>query len=187
VLTVYYDGGATLDIDLATLKVDGFDNSVFGKQTLTVRYGEFLAEFEIEIISRPISFVAISTLPTKREYVLGEKLDLTGGKIAVGYPEGNYEIFDLHDAVISAYDTNKTGYQIITVTYKGHITEFTVAFFKNGDLDGDENINATDVAMLRINLLVNSNHNTRCDINKDGTTDIRDLVNLKKKTVEIIA
>ncbi|MBQ1962120.1 MAG: bacterial Ig-like domain-containing protein, partial [Clostridia bacterium] len=139
------------------------------------------------IISRPISFVAISTLPTKREYVLGEKLDLTGGKIAVGYPEGNYEIFDLHDAVISDYDTNKTGYQIITVTYKGHITEFTVAFFKNGDLDGDENINATDVAMLRINLLVNSDHNTRCDINKDGTTDIRDLVNLKKKTVEIIA
>ncbi len=181
VLTVNYEGGATQDIDLATLNAEGFDNTVLGKQTLTVKYGEFSAEFEVEVISRPIFLMAVLNSPIKTEYVSGESLNLTGGKIAVVYPEGNYETFDITADMVSGFDGKKTGTQILTVTYKGYTDELIVCVFLNGDSDGDGNINISDLAVMRNGFIESDgNMNDRWDVTGDGKVDALDLVRLKK-------
>jgi len=181
VLTVNYEGGATQDIDLATLNAEGFDNTVLGKQTLTVKYGEFFAEFEVEVISRPIFLMAVLNSPIKTEYVSGESLNLAGGKIAVVYPEGNYETFDITADMVSGFDGEKTGTQILTVTYKGYTDELIVCVFLNGDSDGDGNINISDLAVMRNGFIESDgNMNDRWDVTGDGKVDALDLVRLKK-------
>lgn len=141
----------------------------------------------IRTVDKPISFISIAKFPNKREYILSENLDLTGGIISVNYPEGNYETFDLTQDMISGYDMNQSGYQILTVTYKGYSTEFAIRIFKSGDINGDDNVNATDITLLRILLFSNYENTTRYDINQDGKVNIIDLVRLKKKLVGIIA
>lgn len=185
ILTVYYDGGATNDIDLSTLNVSGFDNTVIGKQTLTVKYGKFLAEFEIEIIARPLAFIAISKSPEKREYLIGEELDLTGAKIVVGYPEGDFEFFELTADMVSGFDNSKSGYQILTVTYKGYTDELLVKVLEIGDLNCDTLLNAEDLILIR-NALLSKENETKFDINSDGKNNIKDLVHLKKIIAGII-
>ena len=129
VLTVNYDNGVTQDIDLATLNAEGFDNTVLGKQKLIVKYGEFSAELEIEVVMRPIAFVAISHLPEKTEYTIGEKLDLTGGKIAIVYLEGGFEFFDITADMVSGFDSNKAGVQILIVKYKDFAVQLAVTVY----------------------------------------------------------
>lgn len=118
ILTVNCTNGSTLEIKLATLEAEGFDNSVLGEQTVTVRYGKYEASFKIEVIARPISFIAIAQFPDKTDYTVGAILDLTGGKLAVCYPEGNYEVIDITDDMVTGFDSSMAGSKELTVTYK---------------------------------------------------------------------
>ncbi len=188
VLTVNYDNGVTQDIDLTTIDVVGFDNSVLGKQTLTVKYGDFSAEFEIEVLMRPIAFVAISHLPEKTEYTIGEKLDLTGGKIAIVYLEGGFEFFDITADMVSGFDSNKAGVQILIVKYEGFAVQLAVTVYSkpSPDLDCDGNLTVTDAVLLRNNLLNSAiSEDLAYDINGDGISDARDLVNIKKQIANL--
>ena len=49
-----------------------------------------------------------------------------------------------------------------------------------GDVDGDWNCNSTDLTAL-INILLGTSNVGLADINGDGSDDVRDLINLKKK------
>ncbi len=53
-LAVYsvYDNEVEEIIDIASLEISGFDSRKFGKQTITVKYGEFTKTFEIEVINK---------------------------------------------------------------------------------------------------------------------------------------
>lgn len=184
VLTVYYDGGATLDIDLATLNVSGFDNSVLGIQTITVVYGEYSAKFEVEIVSRPIEFIAVTKMPLKLEYIKGEVLDLTGGKFTVVYPEGNFATFDITAEMIADYNPHKTGKQILTVDYRGYTDIIVVTVYANSDINGDGVVNASDLVCVTKLFLNNTENTENYDINGDGETDIRDFVALKNNIAE---
>ena len=82
---------------------------------------------------------------------------------------------------------NKSGYQTVIVAYKGYTTEFSIRVFKNGDIDGDDTINAIDITLIRTNLLENNVNSKRFDINQDNAVNVLDLVRLKKKLAGIIA
>ena len=181
-LNVAYADGTSADIDMFSFKLHNFDNSVLGEQTVEIKYGDFSVSFEVEVIVRPISFVAVSSFPTKTEYNAGESLDLTGAQIAVGYPEGVYEIFDITEDMVSGYDANKTGYQILTVTYNDYTTQLTVKVVAsaNLDLDGDGNVTVLDVALLRDCLMeLDELDAAKYDMNGDSLVDARDIVKLK--------
>ncbi len=53
-IAVYYNNGTNGVIDLAANMVSGFDNTVVGKQTLTVTYEGCTTTFEVEILEVPI-------------------------------------------------------------------------------------------------------------------------------------
>lgn len=185
ILSVTYTDRAVKDISLAAAEVEGFDNSVLGKQKLAVKYGGFTAELEIEIILKPIAFIAVAAYPTKREMAEGCPVSTSEGKIAVAYTDGKYDVFDLTDSMVSDYKPYKTGLQAVKVTYRGFETEFTVTVFKNGDLDGDEAVNASDFALLKTDLLGTPSGNERYDVNCDGKVDLLDLVRIKRLAAQL--
>ena len=51
------------------VSVSGFDNSKLGKNTVTVSYEGHEAKFEVEIVSKQLSKVEITTKPIKTKYI----------------------------------------------------------------------------------------------------------------------
>jgi len=183
IFEVNYEGDATRYFNISSSRVTGFDNTVLGKQTLILNYEGFTTQFEIEIVPKPLVFIAVSNLPQKTEYTVGESLDLTGGKIVVGYHEGNYEMFDITVDMVSGFDSTKAGIQILNVTYKGiYKTQFAVTIHAkvNPDLDEDGKISSSDMVVLKKNLISKSEEILKYDINNDGLFDVRDLISIKK-------
>ena len=104
--------------------VTKFNNKVVGKQTLTAMYGDTPGEFQVSVIDDILS-MAINSLPNKVEYIKGESIELAGGKITIIKDSGVYN-FDITNDMISGFDPNKVGAQIITVKYQGLEAQLTV-------------------------------------------------------------
>lgn len=180
VVGITYANGKTQDINMSELEVVGFDNTRAGACELTVKYEGLSLKFTVKITERPISFAALSSAPEKQFYRQGEELELAGGKLAVGYRDGSYAVIDITEDMLSGYDANKLGEQVITVTYRGYTSKFTVEVYVQGDIDGDGAVNASDMAILRRYLLGGEKANEKYDVNGNGVIDIKDLVCLKK-------
>lgn len=180
VVRITYANGKTQDINMSELEVVGFDNTRAGACELTVKYEGLSLKFTVKITERPISFAALSSAPEKQFYRQGEELELAGGKLAVGYRDGSYAVIDITEDMLSGYDANKLGEQVITVTYRGYTSKFTVEVYIQGDIDGDGAVNASDMAILRRYLLGGEEANEKYDVNGNGVIDIKDLVCLKK-------
>lgn len=79
------------------------------------------------LLQKPVLITNITvTPPVKTTYVVGENLDLTGGKISVNYDNGTLEYIDIVPNFVSGYDKNNPTLQNITVTYKGKTASFNV-------------------------------------------------------------
>ena len=177
-ITVYYDNGTTQNVYLSTLNVTGFDNSVLGEQTLTVKYSDFTAEFTVTIIERPAEHIALLQLPQKLKYNYGETLDLSGGQLLVYYNGGEIEIVDIVSDMVTGFDNNP-GFKMLNVSYANKQIEFPIIMYRNPDLDGNGTVSATDVAVLKKSLL-SSNKQEDHDLNVDGSVNVLDLVHIKK-------
>ncbi len=84
--------------------------------------------FNVEYADSPeMTAIAMDTLPFKTNYLLGEPLDVAGGKILVksAVSTANKSIY-LTDEMISGYNKDKAGSQTVTVTYGGKKTTFKV-------------------------------------------------------------
>ncbi len=123
---VYVDGGSA-NIDITPEMISGFDNTVIGKQTLTVTLNGKTLTYEIEIIAKSITSVEVTSMPTKTEYVeLKDDLDLTGGKITVYYNNDTSDETDLIPSMVSGFDNAVLGEQTLTVIYNGYVTSFKI-------------------------------------------------------------
>lgn len=79
-----------------------------------------------------IGDIAIVSLPEKREYCLGEKLNTSGLVISVTYPDGTTQKLD-SGFYCSPQTLNEIGTQTITVTYGNKSEEFTVTVKESVD------------------------------------------------------
>ena len=75
---------------------------------------------------RVIDEVGVNSLPDKVEYMPGEDLDLTGATIFVKLKNGTIQYFDIKMDMVSGYDSDNSGAQIISVNYCGFETSFSV-------------------------------------------------------------
>ncbi len=73
-----------------------------------------------------VQSITMATQPHKREYVVGQELDITGGRVKVVFDNASEEFIDLVSDMVSGYDKNTLGMQTLTVTYKGKTTTYTV-------------------------------------------------------------
>ena len=187
VLTATYENGFEQEIDLSTLSVSGFNNAVSGKQNLSVHYKDLTAAFEVGVIKKYASVLAVATLPAKVIYRLGENLELNGATVLLGYSDGTYETLDVTADMVEGFDPNKTGGQILTVRHEGVSSQFVVEVFRNGDLDGDDSVSANDLVAIRKGLISLNEYDTHYDVNQDDAVNIKDLIRLKKMMFELQA
>lgn len=96
-----------------------------GRQTITVSYEGKSCSFTVTVNdSNILKSIDIASLPTRREYSVGDTVDLSGLSLQLIYG-GRTELktsgFDW-----SPKELSKAGYQEITVTYEGHSTSFSI-------------------------------------------------------------
>ena len=96
-----------------------------------------------------ITDIEIDTLPNKTTLVVGEELDLNGGKIKVNYQDGTNEIIDMEDEEVGYYGITPNSFigdNVITVLYKENKANFNVTISEEisgdneGESSGDTNI-----------------------------------------------
>lgn len=90
------------------------------------------------IFTKSLYSIEVSTLPNKTEYIVGtDNLDVAGGKLTLNYNTGISEIIDLTSDMVSGFDNNKEGNQVLTVTYGNKTTTFEVTVLHVHNSDGD--------------------------------------------------
>ena len=106
----YFNNGKNELIDDYTL-VD-YDKSI-GKKEITVVYAGFTDSFEVEFVEKKLLALSVTTQPSKKEYVVGEKFDPTGMVVSASYEGGFTRIID--DYTVGKI--SGTGEQTIEITY----------------------------------------------------------------------
>ena len=124
-LTVYYDDDSFEEIDVTADMVSGFDNTAVGPQILTVTYGEFTATFEIEITAKSLTRIDVTVLPDTLDYIEGEEFDPAGLEITAYYDNDTSEALAADAYTLEGFEST-VGEHVITVTYGGKTTAFTV-------------------------------------------------------------
>lgn len=71
-----------------------------------------------------VKSIAVTTLPTKLTYQIGDALDVTGGKVTLTYDDAHTEEIDLTAEMVTGFDSAAAGKKTLTVTYG----EFTATF-----------------------------------------------------------
>ena len=125
VVTVMYNDESTETVDLKDCEVSGFESYELGTQTLTVKYEDVETTFEVVVIERQITSIAVTTMP-KNEYFQGEELDLDGGVVTVMYNDESTETVELMDCDVSGFKSDEVGTQTLTVKYEGFETTFDI-------------------------------------------------------------
>ena len=122
-IKVYYNDGSEEIVNVDSNMFNVPNMSKIGNQTIIVNYGGLTTSFEILINDKTLVNISVSTLPDKTEYIEGQGLDVTGGKLLLTYDNGSSEIIDITLAMCSV-DMSKPGQVNVSVTYNG----FTVTY-----------------------------------------------------------
>lgn len=85
-----------------------------------------------------ITRIDIQAKPEKYEYLQGEALDLTDLYITVTYENGFSEKVPVSPDMLSGYNADELGAQVITVVYKNRSTSFSVKVVKEYSTDNGE-------------------------------------------------
>ena len=104
--------------------VTGFDNTKVGKQSLTVSYGGKTCQYQVEITARRCERLELRSLPAKRTYIDGERIQLQGIKVMAFEQDHAWEVpvseLTAQPAVAQPDCLN------ISVRYQGLSVEFPV-------------------------------------------------------------
>lgn len=121
----YNDGEIKNNIILTNDMCSGFDSSSLGIKTIDVKYEEGLVSFDVNVEEKKLVDLKI-TPPNKTTYIEGEIIDLSGLKAEAIYNDDSEVLLDLNDVVITGYDANKTGKQLITAAYGAINKDFEI-------------------------------------------------------------
>ena len=84
----------------------------------------------VESELKSISF----TLPTKRVYNIGEKPDLTGGRIVLQYVDKSTKGMVITKDMISGFDTSTFGVHTVTITYLNSSINYNISVIDNSEM-----------------------------------------------------
>ena len=122
IVTAYYSNGTSRVVTDYTY--NQINTSTLGEKEVVVTYCENeiskTATYVVAVIEDELLSLSIAE-PTKKEYVEGQELDLTGFSAAAIYASG-LRINVTNEVVISGYNSSILGEQTITVSYSDKIT-----------------------------------------------------------------
>ena len=130
-IRVHYNDGSSSIVPMTNNKVTvgGFSNTSVGDKTLTVRYNGLTTTFTVAVVEATVSSIEVSSLPNKTKYIINrENLDLTGGKIAAHYDNGQTTTVAMtsNKVSVTGFNNGGTGSRVLTVSYSGRTTTFEV-------------------------------------------------------------
>lgn len=170
-LLVNYDNGTSETIDLTLDMLGTVTAGSAGEMTVTVTYKGKTTTFNIAVAKREITDVSWYTKPSKTDYVEGQNLDLSGGKLNVTYNNGQSEIVDVTESMISGYDSSVVGKQTVTITYgdreltfEVNVEKKTVTGIEFGTNPVTEYVVGTAFSMDGVTLLVTYNDGSIVEI-----------------------
>ena len=160
-------GAVKESVDLAAYMVSGYDATKAGSQTIKVKYKDLEGSFLVKVIDK-VKGISMNTEPDKTTYKKGENLDVSGATIIVSKSSGKY-VIPVTQSMVSGYNPQNLGTQVITVTYEGYTTTFVITVEKAKDeTNKDDNKKPN-----KPNKPNNSNKNNENN-NTTGTTDIKE-------------
>ena len=125
-IEITYSDGSVIKSYVTQDMVTGFDNTKLGSQTLTITYDKFTVQYNVRIIENIIKSIEMVDLPDREVYVLGQPFDATGAKIQLNYADGTKETKAVSANMVSGYNANAKGEQLLTVSYDNCTTIFAV-------------------------------------------------------------
>ena len=126
-ITAYFENGSSYEIAMENDMICGFDNTRIGVQTLTVDYEGQTATFDVTVVTKSLTGIAVTTAPYKTSYLEGkDNLSVEGGRVTLYYNNDTYEVIDLTVDMVTGFNNTKVGRQTLTVTYNGETTFFNV-------------------------------------------------------------
>lgn len=159
-------------------------DSTAGTKTIQVEYKSFKAYFVVEVTEKQMTKLAITRLPDKTEYVLGQQLDLTGMIVYAYFDNGSKNQVTAYS--FDGFNPQIEGEQTITIAYNGFRQSFVVTVSEPdmyelpGDVNDDGVRDIFDLVLL--NRFVNegreefpSDRVYLADINGDGLYDQKDI------------
>ena len=112
VVTAYYDNGTSRTVSNYEVS---YDFSVTGSAIpVTVSFNDKTAIFTVEVKTVLLESIAITQLPIKTSYIVGETFDISGMEVTAYYDNNTSKI--ISDYSLS-YDFSMTGDKIVTVSY----------------------------------------------------------------------
>lgn len=129
---VVYENDNVVRLNSINLQVTGYDSSVLGAQTVTIRYMTFSLDIDIEIISKTPTSISIDTLPQRVSYFVGDSFNPDGMRLKVTYNNETFDVIPIEDLEEGSYNFNYNFltynlYSLVTVTY----ASFSDTFYAN--------------------------------------------------------
>lgn len=129
ILEVTYVNGYTETVPVTASMVGNFDTSVSGERQLVISYGDKTTTVNINVVSRGILAIEVYS-PDRTTYVVGDKIDFTGGRIYVSYNNNTGEFLNIPEILNDgnfSYQIN--GEETDTFTTAGNIVYVTLSYF----------------------------------------------------------
>ncbi len=117
-------GAIEESIQMTASMISGYNKTAEGTQNIEVEYKGLKGNFNVNVVDK-IKAISMNNYPNKVNYKYDENLDLTGATINVVKSSGIYKV-TVTDDMISGFNSKRPGTQVITVTYAGFTTNFTV-------------------------------------------------------------
>ena len=147
VLLKKYNNGTYKEVSMTdpSVTISGYNKNEAGTQTIQLETEGKRVSLEIVVnekepsTERVLNSISISKTPNKTDYLVGEPLDLTNGKIKLKYYETEginiittYDIINMtHSGVtITGFSSEEEGEKTLTVTYEGKTTTFNINVHK---------------------------------------------------------
>ena len=124
ILIITASGKVDEKVDITAYMISGYDKTKEGTQTITVEYKGLQGKFQVSVKDK-IKAISLNNEPNKINYKNGEALDITGATIDIIKSSGINTI-PVTDNMISGYNPQNSGLQVVTITYKGFKTKFSV-------------------------------------------------------------
>ena len=125
---VYASGKLGNKYELTNSMISGFDSTTPGTKTIKVKFEDNTYTYTVNVQDRTLG-ISLKDLPNKTVYKKGESLDLTGATLNV-IKDSGVTVKNITNDMVSGFDKNKEGYQVITVSYEGFKVTFGVTVQK---------------------------------------------------------
>ena len=127
-LYIYYNNStyAVLDCSDPLVANSGFDSASAGTKTVALSFGGQSVTYDVTVAEADVVSIAVTTLPTKTAYQIGDALDVTGGVITVTYSDGRTATVAMTADMVSGFSSASAGTKTLTVTYGGRYTTFPI-------------------------------------------------------------